>query len=98
MFVHYELHNTSTRKNEVNNILIEVFNTLNSTLIGTARMNSVNDIYVELPEVTGRYRLTKKAIRQLEAKNITSLADIVSKSWLLSNGAWIMLNLEKAEV
>lgn len=95
MFVHYSMENTSTRKDVINNITISVHDTFTSKVVGTARMTSFTDIYLELPEVQGRYQLRKPALRQLENKFINNLDDLYRYKWLVSNGAWILKNLKK---
>lgn len=95
MFVHYSMENTSTRTDEVNHLTINVHETMSSNIIGTARLNSFTDIYLELPEVQGRYQLRKPALRQLEMKGIHTLEQLYRLKWLISDGAWILKNLKK---
>lgn len=97
MFVHYSMENTSTRKDECNHITISVHDTFTSKVVGTARMTSFTDIYLELPEVQGRYQLRKPALRQLEQRGIDTLDKLMSYSWLVSNGAWILKNIKKVK-
>ena len=95
MFVHYTMTNTSTRSDEVNHLTINVHDTMTQEVIGTARLRSLEDIYLELPEVQGRYELRVPAKRQLDNRGITDLAELYRYSWLVSNGAWILKNLKK---
>ena len=97
MFVHYSMDNTSTRKDQVNHLTINVHETMTSKIIGTARMNSFTDIFVELPEVNGRYQLRKPALRQLEQRGIETLEQLHSYKWLIDNGQWILNNLKKVK-
>lgn len=97
MFVHYTMKNTSTRKDQCDNITIEVTDTFTGEVVGTARVKSFTDIYLELPEVQGRYELRKPALRQLESKMIKNLDDAMRYSWLLSDGAWLLKNLKKVK-
>lgn len=95
MFVHYSIENVSTRSDEVNSLIIRVHDTMTSEVIGTARLNSLTDIFLELPEVQGRYQLRKPALRKLEQRGIDTLAQLYSYKWLIDNGGWILKNLKK---
>lgn len=70
---------------------------MTSKIIGTARMNSFTDIYLELPEVNGRFELRTPALRQLEQRGIETLEQLHSYKWLIDNGQWILNNLKKVK-
>lgn len=95
MWVHYQMTNTSTRSNEVNHLTISVYNTMTDEIVGTARLNSFTDIYLELPDAEGKYKLRPRLIKQLEARGIDSLEELLRFSWLLNNGETILHNIEK---
>lgn len=94
-FVTYNMVNTSTRTDTVNNITIEIRDAISSEVKGTARMTSFDDIWLELPEVQGRYQLRVPAKRQLENKFINNLDDLFHYAWLVSNGSWILHHIKK---
>lgn len=96
-WVHYEMENTSTRTDEVNNITIKVLDTFTGELVGTARMKSFDNIWVELPEVEGRYRLRKPAVKRLDEKMIRNMSDLMHYKWLVSDGQWILKNMVKVK-
>lgn len=50
-WVSYRIENTSTRKDVINNVTITVFDTFTQEVVGTAKMVSLDDIWIELPEV-----------------------------------------------
>jgi hypothetical protein len=94
-FVSYNMINTSTRKDFVNNITINIVDGLNGTPVGYARMTSFNDIWLELPETQGRYELKPRALKQLDRHMIDTLDDLLRMAWLVDNGAYILNNLKE---
>lgn len=94
-FYSYKMLNTSTRVDKCNHITIEILDGISSQKIGVARVISFNDIYVDIPGNSGRYRLSKPAIRAMSNQSINTLDDCIRLSWLLSEGRYIMTNLRK---
>lgn len=95
MFVTYKMENRSTRKDHINNIEIIISEALGDDQVGSARMVSFNDIYVKAEDIEGRFKLKKRAVKELERNFIFTLDDLFSKAWLVSNGGWIMHQLER---
>lgn len=94
-FVHYEMENTSTRKNYVNNIRIKIIDTFTDEVIGTARMEDFVDIVLEMQgdNVCRRYKLSLPALRYLEKKGISNMTSLFERKWLFSEGEWIIKNM-----
>ena len=94
-FVSYDMQALGRTKDKVDNIRIIVSDGINSKYVGDARMISFENIWLELPEVTGRYSLKSRAIKELDKHGISSLDELFSKAWLVDNGGWILHNMVK---
>lgn len=91
------MENTSTRKDVVNSIRITVSDALNRQDVkGTASMLSFDNIWLDLPEKSGRYSLTAKAQKEMLKHHIADLDDLWHKRWL-ADGDWILRNLQPVE-
>lgn len=91
------MQNTSNRQPDINNIRIIISDAISDKIIGDARMASFDNIWLELPEATGRYTLKKRAINELKKHCIKDLDELFSKAWLVDNGEWILKNIERVK-
>jgi len=94
-FVTYEMQAVGRYNDNVDNIRIIISDALSGEVVGDARLTDFDNFWVELPEVTGRFKLKAKAIKELHKHFIESLDDLYHKAWLVDNGGWLMNNLEK---